>query len=199
MNQKTKTVEAALDDLRTIDFEVDRALHSWTIFHESVLKFEAQQSSLIDEINALEIGHTFNHIQMVLLHDCVACICRVTDQHKADRITLDSIAFDLRAIYSKSEPQKIREFDAMRKSILKSKDLSDLRTFRNNELGHTLRLETPPTTYAAIPNLIVPISGLLGGAFFLFGYPRWIGQPRERSFEKSAQRFWARIERGLKN
>lgn len=199
MNQSSTTVEAALEDLRTLDFEIDRALHSWTIFHESVRKFEAEQSKLVDAINDLEIGRTFNHIQMILLHDCVSSLCRATDQNKPDRITLDSVAANLRVLYATTEPEKVKEFDATRKSILKSTGLAELRTFRNNQLGHTLRLQTPQTAYTTIPVLINQISGLLSGAFFLFGYPRWIGQPTGNSFEKSAQRFWDRIELGLKS
>jgi len=193
------TIDAALKDVRTLDFEIDRALHSWSIFHESVRKFEDEQSGLVETINALEIGRTFNHIQMILLHDCVSTICRVTDQNKPGRITLDSVAADLRALFAATESAKVKEFDATRKSLLKSASLADLRTFRNNQLGHTLRHQTPQTVYAPIPVLINTISDLLSEAFFLFGYPRWIGQPTINSFEGSAIRFWDRVEIGLKN
>lgn len=190
--------EKIVEDLRLLTFDVERAYHSWTIFQSSTRNFEATQQTLIDAIDARNIGLTVNHLQMVLLHDCVSCLCRVTDEHRADRITLNSIMIGIRSELSARHPSEVKTIDAIRKSISKSASLTEMRVFRNNQLGHILRHETPQTGYQAIPLLINDLLGFLDAAFKICGDARWIGQPTKSRMDRLAIEFWDCIEDGAK-
>jgi len=198
MKKDRAFTEQFLSDLRTLNQQVERAAHSWTIFLESARNFDSEsQKALIKAIDEREIGVTLNHIQMVLLHDCVSSLNRVTDKHRPDRITMYSVSLHIRKCFRASEPEKLKKIERKRKAILKSPKLVELRTFRNNELGHTLRTDTPPTKYDAIPTLIVDISDWLSDVFYLFGYAQWVGQSTPVHLKKSASKFWSCIEDGL--
>lgn len=188
--------EKIVEELRLLTFDVERAYHSWTIFHSSVRNFEPAQEELIKAIDLRNIGPTVNHLQMVLLHDCVSCLCRVTDEHKADRITLNSIMIDIRSVFAAHNPSEVKTIDAIRKAISKSSALSEMRVFRNNQLGHILRNETPPTGYQAIPILIDDLLRFLDAAFKICGDARWIGQPTKSRMDRLAIEFWDCIEDG---
>lgn len=186
-----------LNDLRMLGLEIERAYHSWSIFLSSVREFESEnQNKLIEALNAAEIGGTVNHLQMVLLHDCVGSICRITDEHKPDRITLHSLMTSMRNRLRGKDLQRCRDLDEKRKNIIKSAELAELKTFRNSQIGHILRNEAPPTKYKSIPVLIDLVSDLLNDIFSEFGYSDYIGKSFNAKKIKRAVEFWNCVERG---
>gem|GEM_PF-5644351 len=196
MNNNIEISGDFLKELRLLNSEVDRAAHSWIIFEESVRHFKEEQQDLVDAINAADLGRTFNHIQMILLHDCVSTIYRIIEGKKRDCINVDFIVRELGAKLHSTQSQQIAEINKKRKYLKKSIDLENLRTFRNNNLGHLLRGETPPTDYAPIPVIIAQLADILEDCFFVLGSPRWVGQQTQECNANRAASFWRRVEIG---
>ena len=205
INRGTQSKEGTLEsdkdvisEIKILALEVERSGKSWQLFHESVRRFEDDQKDLIDTINARNLGSVFNHLQMVLLPACVSSICRITDEHRPDRVTLNSVFRELRSKFGDSNSSELKLLETKRKAILKSHALEELRRFRNHHIGHTIRTEIPPTKYEHISPLNKQIADLLSEALCLFGYPEDVVQPNNKVFEKNASLFWSCIERGAK-
>jgi hypothetical protein len=185
-----------VNDLRTINFDVERAFHSWTVFETSTRDFGPNQEALIDAIDSRKVGPTINHLQMVLLHDAVSSICRATDNHQPDVISVNSVMIAIRSTFKDRYPEEIKKLEQLRKAILKFEPLAEIRTFRNNQLGHTLRHETPPTGYKDIPVIVENLIDFLEAAFKLCGDARWIGQISKSRMTKLSNEFWNCLEDG---
>lgn len=188
--------ESLINDLRTINHEVERAHHSWIVFWQSMREMGAGYDKIIQAFDSRDIGPTVNHIQVVLLHDCVAGICRVTDEHRPDRVTLNSVMRQLRSEFATGQPEGLKILDDKRRAIAKSEYLAELRVIRNVYIGHLLREEPPPTTYYSIPQLIDGLTGFLEASFQLCGDARWIGQMTSKKKTKLATEFWDCLEAG---
>lgn len=185
-----------IKDLRKINDEVERAYHSWSIFWQSKREMEPQYDDLIAAFDSRKIGPTVNHVQMVLLHDCVATICRVTDQNWPDRVTIDSVMLQLRPIHKDRRADELKAVEEKRKAVIKHNSLAELRVFRNSEIGHSLRQEPPATAYHSIPVLIDQLFDFLDATFKLCGDARWIGQMTTKKMNSLASEFWNCVELG---
>jgi hypothetical protein len=186
-------------DLRKIDTDLDRIESAWLLFVKSAKDFGNEQEPFIELLNHHGIGSQLNFVQMILLHDCVAAICRILDHNDEHRVTLRRAMIRANKQFGASHKVEVAPISASEKALRTSSEIESLRKFRNQYIGHTLQLDPIDVPHEIIPLVARQISEIVVSLYALTGVARWIGQTSLPVKTERAERFWRFLERGMES
>ena len=191
-----KSVEIT-EPLRTLDWELIHAQKSWILFENSTKQFGEDQSWFLECIKANGIDEPVDHVQVIALHNVVATLCRLYDAPGSDRTCLAQVLETLTHEYGGSSKVELEKISGQREVAFHSDAFRELRNFRNSNIGHKLK-ETAPATYKYIPQIIFETSDMLAKMFEIANLSRWIGQPTVAGIDRRAKKFWAMLEKSIR-
>ncbi len=186
-------------NLRQIDRDLDRVEAVWLLFEKSTKDFGDEQGAFVDLVNESGIGTMFSMMQTILLHDCIAAICRITDHSGPNRVTLLGAMAHANSLYASERSSELAPISQALKTIRHSTEMDSLRRFRDQHIAHTLSGDSFDTQHKAIPVVAAQISGVVGALYSMCGGSRWIGQASKAVQDERARRFWGYLEMGMKH
>ena len=197
-NQPSKQTLVA--DTKKIYDQLIAAESAWSLFLASSKNFDEEaQNKLRTRTNQAGLGVVFDSLQAILLQHAVAILCRITDHHKKDRLTLTSLTNDACRMFKDTDSDHIKEIKESRKIVLSSDWLSEIRHFRNAYLSHNLRdgFNYIPPSYAPFPQFISDISRTLNSVLALLGEPPFDFEHVTDYCKEVSTRFWNTFDKGL--